>query len=110
VAGHRGEHALDLHPYPVNVEASVVFTHSYAHAVAGDYIVGWASNQTAINTPGYNHAIVWGPDYQSVDLNRFLPAGFIGSQAFDVDADGIISGVMFRPNGERHAVVWVPNL
>ncbi len=101
---------IDLHPYPVNVEASVVFTHSYAHAVAGDWIVGWASNQTAINTPGYNHAIVWGPDYQSVDLNRFLPAGFIGSQAFDVDADGIISGVMFRPNGERHAVVWVPNL
>jgi hypothetical protein len=93
--------AVNIHPYP--------FNHSYAMAVNGSWIAGYASDAAAIGTPAYNHAIVWDANYQATDLNTFLPAGFIGSQALAVDAAGNVAGYMMAANGTRHAVVWVLN-
>ncbi|MBL0311145.1 MAG: hypothetical protein IPP78_00240 [Holophagaceae bacterium] len=99
--------ATTIHPYPIN-NPTTSFSHSYATAVNGQTIVGYAGDQTAIGTPAYNHAIVWDGSLNSIDLNAFLPAGFVGSQAFSVDAQGNIAGVMSTADGQRHAVLWVP--
>lgn len=99
--------ATTIHPYPVN-NTTTVFTHSYALAVNGPTIVGYAGDQAALGTPAYNHAIVWDASFNSIDLNAFLPAGFVGAQALSVDAQGNIAGVMSTADGQRHAVLWVP--
>jgi len=92
--------ALVIHPYP--------FTHSYAAAVNGPWIVGYAGDQSKNGTPAYHHAIVWdSTNYQPTDLNTFLPAAFVGSQAFSVDAQGNVAGVALTADGQRHAVVWM---
>ncbi|MBL0212044.1 MAG: hypothetical protein IPQ13_14205 [Holophagaceae bacterium] len=101
------ESATTIHPYPINNPTNS-FSHSYATAVNGQTIVGYAGDQTAVGTPAYNHAIVWDASLNSIDLNAFLPTGFVGSQAFSVDAQGNIAGVMSTANGERHAVLWIP--
>lgn len=93
--------AVNIHPYP--------FTHSYAVAVNGPWIAGYANDNTAIGTPAYNHAVVWDANYQATDLNAYLPEGFIGAQAFAVDANGNVAGYMAKADGSRHAVVWVLN-
>ncbi|MDE3245916.1 MAG: hypothetical protein KGN80_07485 [Acidobacteriota bacterium] len=100
--------ATIIHPYPVN-NPTATFTESFATAVAGPTIVGYATDEAAIGTPAYYHAIVWDASYQAIDLNAFLPSGFVGSQAFSVDAQGTIAGVMSTADGQRHAVQWVPN-
>lgn len=94
--------ATVIHPYP--------FRHSFATGVSGSIIVGYAADQASIGTPAYYHAIVWDAAYQATDLNAFLPAGFVGAQAFSVDQGGYIAGVMSTAAGERHAVLWIPNL
>lgn len=99
--------ATIIHPYPVNNTAAT-FTESFATAVSGPTIVGYATDQAASGTPAYYHAIVWNASYAAIDLNAFLPAGFVGSQAFSVDAQGNIAGVMSTADGQRHAVLWVP--
>lgn len=101
--------AINIHPYPVNSLPGVDLSHSYALAMNGSLIVGYAGDQSKFGTPAYSHAIVWDANYQSVDLNAFLPEGFVGAQALAVDADGTISGFMAKADGTRHAVVWVLN-
>lgn len=98
---------LNIHPYPMNAAANVNLTQSYALGVNGTWIVGYAGDQAKFGTPAYSHAIVWDADYQSVDLNAFLPAGFVGAQATSVDAAGNVAGFMAKADGTRHAVVWV---
>jgi hypothetical protein len=97
--------AVNLHPVPVNT--GVGFTHSHATAVAGGMIVGYGSDASKSGTPAYNHAVVWDASFQAVDLNAFLPAGFVGSVATSVDRAGNVAGVMLSADGRRHAVVWV---
>ncbi len=87
----------------------MVLSHSYALALNGSRIVGYAGDQSKFGTPAYSHAIVWDANYESVDLNAFLPAGFVGAQALAVDADGNIAGFMAKADGTRHAVLWVPD-
>ncbi|WP_374087263.1 hypothetical protein [Methylomicrobium lacus] len=92
--------ALVIHPYP--------FTHSYAAAVNGPWIAGYAGDDSKRSTPAYYHAIVWdSTNYQPTDLNTYLPAAFVGSQAFSVDAQGNVAGVALTADGQRHAVVWM---
>lgn len=91
--------ALNIHPYS--------FTHSYAAAVNGPWIAGYAGDQSKSGTPAYYHAIAWDGDYQFTDLNAFLPAAFVGSQAFSVDEQGNVAGVALTADGQRHAVVWM---
>lgn len=100
---------LNIHPYPDNNIAGVNLTQSYALGMNGSRIVGYAGDETKFGTPAYSHAIVWHSDYQSIDLNAFLPAGFVGAQATGIDANGNISGFMAKADGTRHAVVWTPN-
>lgn len=101
--------ALNIHPYPINAAPDIVLSHSYALAINGSRIVGYAGDQSKFGTPAYSHAIVWDANYESVDLNAFLPAGFVGAQALAVDADGNIAGFMAKADGTRHAVLWVPD-
>ncbi len=85
------------------------FRHTYATGVSGPYISGYGADQAAIGTPAYFHALVWDANLVATDLNAFLPAGFVGSQALSVDAAGYVSGYMMSASGERRAVVWIPN-
>lgn len=87
-----------IHPYP--------FTHSYAIAVKGKWIVGYAGDESKTGTPGFYHAIAWDENFQPTDLNAFLPAKFVGSQAFSVDDQGNIAGIALSADGQRHALVW----
>ena len=62
------------------------------------------------SSPAYNHAVVWNvATFEVVDLNAFLPAGFVGSIAYAIDAAGTIAGQMLDANGNRRACLWVPN-
>lgn len=86
--------ALNIHPY--------LFTHSYATALNGQAVVGYA-----LDAKGINHAIAWDANYQATDLNDFLPAKYVGSKAFSVDSEGNVAGVAFDSRGYQHAVVWM---
>ncbi len=99
---------INIHPYASNADGAA-FEHSYANKVAGSWIVGYATDLAKIGTPAYNRAIVWDASFQATDLNAFLPAGFIGSVAYGVDAEGNIAGMMTKADGTRHAVLWIPN-
>jgi hypothetical protein len=98
-----------IHAAPVNAAPNLVFTQSYATAVAGPWIAGWAADASKIGSPAYYHAIVWDSTNQSYDLHAHLPAGFTGAQALAVDAHGNVSGVMISTAGQRHAAVWMLN-
>lgn len=100
--------AVNIHPYASTADGTL-FEHSYATKVSGPWIVGYATDLKKISTPAYYRAIVWNASYQAIDLNAFLPAGFIGSQALSVDSEGNIAGVMTKADGTRHAVLWIPN-
>jgi len=100
--------ALNIHPYASNADGAL-FEHSYAMKVAGTWIAGYATVLSGINTPAYNRAVVWDANLQAIDLSAFLPAGFVGSQALDVDERGYVAGVMVKADGTRHAVLWIPN-
>jgi hypothetical protein len=90
--------AVTIHPYP--------FTHSYAKAINGPWIVGYATEILSATTPGVNHAIAWDSAYQATDLNAFLPAKFVSAQALSVDDQGNVAGMAFTADGVRHAVIW----
>ncbi len=100
--------ALNIHPYASNADG-VLLDHSYATAVSGSWIAGYANVATGTNTIGLARAIIWDSNYQATDLQAFVPAGFISSVAYAVDADGNVAGVMSKADGSRHAVMWVPN-
>lgn len=101
--------ALNIHPYPLNNLPGINLTQSFALAMNGNWIVGYAGDETKFGTPAYSHAIVWSSSFESIDLNAFLPAGFVGAQATSVDADGNVSGFIARADGTRHAAVWIRN-
>ncbi len=100
--------ATNIHPYPANAPG-VFFDHSYALKVKGSWIVGYANASTGTTSIGLAHAIVWDSNYQPTDLHAFVPAGFVSSVAYNVDGGGNVAGVITKPDGTRHAVVWVPN-
>lgn len=100
---------INIHPYVSNADGRI-FEGSWAMKVAGPWIAGFASDPTRTGTPAYYRAIVWNASFEAVDLSAFLPAGFIGSQALSVDADGNVAGVMTKADGTRHAVLWIPAL
>jgi hypothetical protein len=55
------------------------------------------------------HALLWSGSADScVDLNTFLPAGFVTSEATGIDEQGCITGTAFDEGGRYHAVMWVP--
>lgn len=101
--------ALNIHPYVSNADG-VSFDHSYALSVAGAYIAGYATVTTGTTTIGRSRALVWDANLQATDLQAFVPAGFISSVAYAVDAEGNVAGVMTKADGSRHAVLWVPTL
>ena len=94
--------AVNIHPAPLN--GVVPFTNSYALDMSPTQIAGYA-----VAAGNVTHAIVWNADLSSIDLNAFLPAGFTAAQAYGVDANGVVAGVMVDAAGHRHAVAWVPN-
>lgn len=102
--------AVNIHPYQA-VNSPTIFTQSYAAAIIGDVVVGHATDGAlSTSSPAYNHAVVWNvATFEVVDLNAFLPAGFVGSIAYAVDAAGTIAGQMLDANGNRRACLWVPN-
>ncbi len=100
--------AVNIHPYASDADGAAL-EHSYALAVAGGWIAGYATDPAKTGTPAYNRAVVWDATSQATDLNATLPAGFIGSQAYAVDPAGNVAGVMTKADGTRHAVLWVPN-
>lgn len=102
--------ALNIHPYPLNNLPGINLTQSYALGINGAWIVGYAGDETKFGTPAYSHAIVWNGNFESIDLNEFLPAGFVGAQAVSVDADGNVSGFIAKADGTRHAAVWLRNV
>jgi hypothetical protein len=57
--------AVNIHPSP--------FTHSYATAVKGPWIVGYASDESKISTPAFNHAIIWDASRLATDLQTSYP-------------------------------------
>lgn len=99
--------ALNIHPSPVNNLPGINLTQSFALAMNGPWIVGYAGDEAKFGTPAYSHAIVWNENFESIDLNDYLPEGFVGAQAGAVDADGNVSGFIAKADGTRHAAVWV---
>lgn len=83
------------------------FSHSFAVSVSGPWIAGYGTDQAKLGTPAYYHAVVWDANNQATDLGALLPAGFVGSQALSVDANGNVAGYMNAADGTRHAVVWL---
>lgn len=98
--------AVNLHPFPVNAMPEVSLTQSYALGMNGSWIVGYATDANKSGSPAAAHAIIWDSQFQSLDLNAFLPGGFVGAQAVSVDEQGNVSGFMSKIDGTRHAVLW----
>lgn len=92
---------INIHPYS--------FTQSYATAVKGSYIVGYAVPGTGVGSTATYHALVWDGALQVTDLNAYLPAGFTGAIASAVDENGNIAGSIYTPDGQRHAAFWMLN-
>jgi hypothetical protein len=88
------ESVVDLHPSGL--------TSSVAYGTNGEVQVGDGG-------PG---AAAWFGSAESyVDLHAFLPAGFTGSRAYSVGADGVIYGRAFGTSAGGtgyHAVKWTP--
>ncbi len=100
--------ALNIHPYASSADGAALES-SYALSVAGSYVAGYATLSTGTTTIGRPRALVWDANYQATDLQAFVPAGFISSVAYAVDAGGNVAGVMTAADGTRHAAVWVLN-
>jgi hypothetical protein len=100
--------ALNIHPYVSSADGAALES-SYALSVAGSYVAGYATLSTGTTTIGRPRALVWDANYQATDLQAFVPAGFVSSVAYAVDAEGNVAGVMTAADGTRHAVLWVLN-
>lgn len=100
--------ALNIHPATSSADGTAL-ENSYAQKVAGPWIVGHATTLPSLTTPAHFRALVWNADLVATDLNAFLPEGFIHAQATSVDETGAIAGVMWKADGTRHAVLWLPN-
>jgi hypothetical protein len=94
--GNTAASFVDLHPSR--------FTRSAAASVRGGFQVGSANGPDNLN-----HAIVWsGTADSAVDLNAFLPPGFVSAVASDVDTDGTVVGWAGDANFNFHAMMWIP--
>ncbi len=100
--------AINIHPYSSNADGAA-FENSYALSVAGPYIAGYVTVATGTTTIGRSRAIVWDSNFQAIDLQAYVPEGFVSSVAYAVDAEGNVAGVMTKADGSRHAVLWIPN-
>lgn len=99
---------VNIHPYASSADGAALES-SYALSVAGGNIAGYATLSTGTTTIGRPRAIVWDSNLQATDLQAFVPAGFVSSVAYAVDAEGNVAGVMTAADGSRHAVLWVFN-
>ncbi|MBS0660618.1 MAG: hypothetical protein JSR82_20550 [Verrucomicrobia bacterium] len=100
--------ALNIHPSTSSADGALL-EHSYAQKVRGPWIVGHATTKATATTPARFRALVWNANYEATDLNAFLPPEFIHAQAVAIDEAGNIAGVMWKADGTRHAVAWLPN-
>ncbi|HTV46819.1 MAG TPA: sigma-70 family RNA polymerase sigma factor [Phycisphaerae bacterium] len=81
------------------------FISSQACATNGRQQVGFG-NTTSNNS---QHALLWNSSANNfVDLNQFLPAGFIQAMAISINAQGEIVGEAVDGSGNWHAIEWVP--
>ena len=89
--------AVDLNPAGFSLSESI--------AISGGQQAGYGQSPA---TGHHNHAFVWsGTAASAVDLHQFLPAGFTGSIAQGIDAQGNIVGWAYDGSGE-HAILWQP--
>lgn len=84
---------INLHPTGAD--------YSSANGTNGVMQVGYASYS------GTSHAILWnGSAASAVDLNAFLPSGYVGAEAYGIGSNGDIIGYAYTSTGRTHAVVW----
>ena len=85
----------DLHP--------PAFSNSWAVGTSGGKQVGYADPPN-----GDRHALLWLGAAGVVDLNAFLPPGFVGATASGIDSTGDIVGVAWGPASQNrsHAFLW----
>jgi probable HAF family extracellular repeat protein len=87
------------------------FVETAAVAASGNKQVGWGEVGTFVprGTPAAYHAVVWfGSAGSCIDLQRFLPVGFVASKAVAIAPDGTILGIAEDKSGKTHAFLWVP--
>jgi len=80
------------------------FTVSSARGISGGQQVGegWGTA-----TGNNSHALLWsGSAASAVDLHHFLPAGFVASRAWAIDAQGNVVGEAYYAAGTAHAILW----
>ncbi len=76
----------------------------YATAIFNGAIVGYGVD----TTNNQQHALYWADqNTAAVDLNQFLPAGYVAATATGIDASGRIVGTAYSGTG-FHAIVWTP--
>ena len=88
--------AVDLNP--------AGFLDSEATGTDGRFQVGLAM------TSGFvSHAMRWnGSAASALDLQQFVPAAFTNSVATAIGANGVILGVAYANDSQRHLVEWIP--
>ena len=92
--------AVDLHP--------ASFLYSYAFAIGDGEEVGYAAG-FASGGGSSPSAIVWsGTATSALNLQQFLPASYIGSEATGIDSNGDIVGFAIDASFDKHAIEWVP--
>lgn len=93
--------AVDL--TPTNLGTNVF---SMAFATNGTQQVGWGAGTA---TGQATHAMVWqGTANSAIDLHQFVPQGLIFSDAYAIDAQGVIYGTAQGLNGRVDSVEWLP--
>ena len=76
----------------------------YATAIFNNMIVGYGVD----TNNNQHHALYWADENTPVvDLNQFLPAGYMDATATGIDANGRIVGTAYSGTG-FHAMVWTP--
>ncbi len=109
--GVCGPHAVLWHG---SAESAVLLTptgfcQSSAAATNGSQEVGWGGlgYDPDIDGPTTHHALVWSGSADSyLDLQSYLPSGFVDSWATSIDAQGNIAGYALDARGQGHGVVW----
>lgn len=84
------------------------YSSSDANAILGTQVVGQGVGPLS----SQNHALLWDTTNPSVptDLQTFLPASDVSSDALGLDANGDIVGTAVDSNGMTRAIEWVPTL
>jgi len=94
--------AVDLHPTKLSE-----FDSSFARGTNGMQQVGYARDFRDFYS--VTHAMVWsGTSDSAVDLHPLLPPGAFLSEAYEIDASGIIYGIATNGFTDYYAVMWVP--